>query len=216
MDGERREPDAGRQVSGGAAAPAPDALDERRGPDAQRGDASWRYESRWDERRTRALTAAVLPREEYVRALEVGCAAGAFTAVLADRCAEVVGVDGSERALERARTRIGYAPHVDLVRMRLPREWPAGGFDLIVLAGLGCYWSPADLGYALDRVERSLDADGALVVCHVRHPIDDAPSTGDAVHAAVAARAAFAPTVRHVEEDLLLEVFTRPGASSAA
>ncbi len=193
--------------------PPPDDFDGRY---ARYADDPWGFDTRWYERRKRALAAATLPHQEYVRALEIGCATGAFTAVLADRCAEVVGVDVSERALERTHTRLGDAPHVHLARMSIPREWPEGTLELIVLSELGCYWSPADLGRTLDRVERCLDADGALLLSHWRHRIADAPSTGDAVHAAVAARVAFAPAVRHVEEDFLLEVFTRPGALSVA
>lgn len=196
-----------------AEAPPPDDFDERY---ARHDDDPWGFDTRWYEQRKRALTAAVLPRSEYARALEIGCATGAFTALLATRCSEVVAVDVSSRALDRARTRLGDAPSVRLMRLDVPREWPHGTYQLVVLSELGYYWTPADLGRVLDLVEQSLDADGVLVLCHWRHPIGDAPSTGDAVHAAVAARETFAPTVRHVEEDFLLEVFARPGAPSVA
>jgi SAM-dependent methyltransferase len=41
------------------------------------------------------------------RLLDVGCGAGHYTAELLDRGADVVGVDGSERMLEHARSRVG-------------------------------------------------------------------------------------------------------------
>ena len=53
-----------------------------------------------------AATLAALPRPRYRRALEVGCAIGVLTALLAPRCDALLALDGAEAALDRARRRV--------------------------------------------------------------------------------------------------------------
>lgn len=78
-----------------------------------------------------------------------------------------------------------------------------------MLSEVGYFWSHADLVAALDRIVASLPADGVFVACHWRHAFEDAPLTGDRVHATLAARPEFEQLVRHVEPDFLLDVFRR-------
>jgi len=47
------------------------------------------------------------PGRQFGRALEIGCAAGAFTRRLAPRCAQVVGIDIAQGAIELARAHDG-------------------------------------------------------------------------------------------------------------
>ncbi|MDF2554652.1 MAG: hypothetical protein K0R60_547 [Microbacterium sp.] len=178
-----------------------------------RHDDPWGLDSRWYERRKRALLLATLPRERFARVLELGCASGATTRALAERAASVVAVDASEVALSRARDR-GVPAGVAYEHRELPDDWPAGPFDLVVLSELAYYWSPERFATALDRVDASGTADAVFVVCHWRHTIGDAAQAGDDVHAAVAARPEWRMLSRHVEEDFLLDVFVRPAAVS--
>lgn len=180
-----------------------------------RHDDPWGLESRWYERRKRALLVAALPRERFAAALELGCASGAVTRELAGRAASVVAVDASETALSRARAQ-GTPPGVEYVRCVLPEEWPAGRFDLIVLSELAYYWTPQQLARALDRIDACASEDAVLAVCHWRPRIDDAPLTGDAVHAVTAARPGWRRLSRHREELFVLDVLGRPGATPAA
>lgn len=80
------------------------------------------------------------PGRRYGRALEIGCAAGAFTRRLAERCESVVAVDIAAPAIAIARERNA----ADNIEFRLGNvmEWKkelAGDWDLVVCAETLCY-----------------------------------------------------------------------------
>ena len=178
----------------------------------ERNPDPWRFESRWYERRKRALIAASLPRERYGSVLEIGCSTGHVTEVLADRSDDVLAVDVAQAAVERARARVGDRARV-LVH-DVTTGIPGGPFDLVVLSEVGYYLTEPQLATLLDEIEAALGTDGTLLACHWRHPVADYPLTGDAVHAAIAARG-LPRTARHEEEDFVLEAFSRDARSVA-
>ncbi len=166
----------------------------------------WGFEVRWYERRKRDLTLAVLPRKRFATALELGCSIGVTTAALADRCDDLLALDIVEEPLRTARKRLAGRPRGRFERRTLPEEWPPGRFDLIVLSEVGYYLDITDLRELVRRMRRALTDDGVLVACHWRHPVAEYPLTGDAVHE-VLLGSGLERTVRHVEDDFLLEVF---------
>jgi LmbE family N-acetylglucosaminyl deacetylase/SAM-dependent methyltransferase len=174
----------------------------------------WKLADRFYERRKRDLLLASLPRERFKRAFEPGCAIGALTAELVERCDEVVAWDGAHIAVDQATARIGgqrRAGRVSVDCARIPADWPSGRFDLIVLSEVG-YYCP-DLQQLKERVDHSLTADGVLIACHWRHRAPDHPATAEAVHTAL--EHGLCNIVVHREEDFLLEVWTRDGTSVA-
>ena len=182
-------------------------------------DDPWGFETRWYEERKRAVLLASLPARDYASVLEVGCSTGVLTRELAARVREggsVLGIDISAHAVERAEARLSAHPNASAERMRVPDEWPDGRFDLVVISEIGYYLAPAELTAVLERVLGSLTDDGALVLCHWRHPVDGRAETGDSVHAAVRARFEFGAVVQHLEEDFVLEVFERAPVQSVA
>lgn len=181
-----------------------------------RNDDPWGFDSRWYEERKRQLLLASLPRRRYARALELGCSTGALTARLADRCDGVLAVDFVASALDAARDRLADRANVELRKATLPRDWPDGTFDLIVFSEVGYYWDAADLGTGIRSMITSLRPGGHLVACHWRHPVADYPRSGDAVHEELAAADGLVRLARHVEEDVVLEVFAVPPARSVA
>src|SRR5690606_6269650 len=100
----------------------------------------WGFETRWYERRKRAITIASLPRQRYRHALEVGCSTGMLTAELAKFCDAVLAVDTAEAPLTTARARLTGEHHVSFERMTMPHEWPTERFDLILFSEVGYYW----------------------------------------------------------------------------
>ncbi|MEV7692291.1 bifunctional PIG-L family deacetylase/class I SAM-dependent methyltransferase [Microbacterium sp. NPDC089189] len=194
-----------------ASAPTPGEFDAFHA----RHDDPWGLESRWYEERKRALLLAALPRRSFARVLELGCAGGATTRALAPRASTVVAVDASAVALERARAR-GVPEGTVYERRELPEDWPTGAFDLFVLSELGYYWTPDRLAAAFDRIDGTATDDAVLVLCHWRGAISDAPSTGDDVHRAAAARPGWRMLARHIEEDFLLDVLVRADVPSVA
>jgi hypothetical protein len=93
----------------------------------------------------------------------------------------------------------------------IPEQWPAGSFDLIVLSEVG-YYSP-DLALLKERIDASLKRDGLLLACHWRHAAPDHPQTAEAVHLAIGT--GLVPVVTHVEQDFLLDVWSRTATSVA-
>jgi LmbE family N-acetylglucosaminyl deacetylase/SAM-dependent methyltransferase len=177
----------------------------------ERDDDPWGLATRFYERRKRAVLMAALPRERFRRAFEPGCATGLLTEKLAERCDEVVAWDLADRAVEQTWRRTASAGTVQVQQGIIPDTWPDGRFDLIVLSEVGYYCS--DLDQLVSQVDASLDDDGALVACHWRHPASEHPHSAETVHDAIGRK--LRPIVAHVEDDFLLNVWTRTGRSVA-
>ncbi len=177
-----------------------------------RRDDPWGFETRWYEQRKRDVTLAALPDEHYDSGLEIGCSIGVLTDVLAGRVGDLLAVDVSATAVERARERLGARARVELADV--VDDFPEGRFDLVVLSEVGYYFGRRGLERVLDGIERHLTDDGVLLACHWRHPVDDYPLTGDEVHEIMRERA-LTMTVEHFERDFVLGVFRRDGRSVA-
>lgn len=107
-----------------------------------------------------------LPHGRSARALEVGCAEGAFTERLATRCDVVVGTDISEVAIERARRRFDGRDGVELERRTLPLDFPDGTFDLIVCSDVVYLWERGIVEIGLRRMIERLRPGGTLALLH--------------------------------------------------
>lgn len=80
-------------------------------------------------------------RRRYRRALDLRCGYGHFSAMLAPRCGEVLGVDGAADAVRQA---AGRYPHLRFLRGRLEEmEFLAGQFDLICVLDV-LYYLPLE------------------------------------------------------------------------
>lgn len=169
----------------------------------------WQTHTSDYEERKRSVILASLPRQRYRRALEIGCSVGVLSHDLAGRCEELVAVDESAVALDRARTLLAGLCHVSLVRGDLPEDWPAGELDLVVLSETGYYLSPARLDRLLARVEETVAPDGQLLTCHWRHEIRGWPLDGAGVREQIQRRLGWPQLVQHLDEDFELCVWGR-------
>ena len=169
----------------------------------------WGFTTRWYETRKYAISLAMLPAQRYGAAFEPGCSIGVFTAQLAARCDRVLACDGSAAAVRSAAGRTAGLPGVQVQRRVIPRDWPDGEFDLIVLSELLYYFGGDDLGQVLGRAAAALRPGGTLLAVHWRHPVAEYPRSGDEVHRALAAQAGLARLAEHREPDFLAEVYLR-------
>ena len=147
-------------------------------------DDPWGFETRPYEAAKYRATLAALPRTTYRRGLEVGCSIGVLTKMLADRCDDLLAVDVSARALDRSRERCRDLPGVRFEVRQVPRVFPEGRFDLVMLSEVAYYWSPDDLERARAGLVARMEPGGHLLMVHWTPFVEDYPQTGDAVHQA--------------------------------
>jgi 2-polyprenyl-3-methyl-5-hydroxy-6-metoxy-1,4-benzoquinol methylase len=74
----------------------------------------------------------VLDKRSRPRALEIGCSEGLFTAELGPRCTDLLAIDVSAVALERARQRCADQPMTRFARADVRDGLDFGQFDLVV------------------------------------------------------------------------------------
>lgn len=162
---------------------------------AGRAEARWSetdVESRWYEHRKRDIMLATLPARHYARALEVGRSSRALAARLAERCDDLLSVELHD----------------------VGSDLPAGAFDLVVLAEVGCSLSFAQLDVLLSKTEAAIGDRGTLLACHWRRPVPENTLTGDDVHAVLEARG-LPRIARHEEADFIIDVYSRDACSVA-
>lgn len=173
----------------------------------------WRFETSAYEAAKVDATIAALGDRRFARAFEIGCSIGVLSERLAGVAGELIAVDVSKAPLVRARQRCAALDHVHFARMDVPREFPQGRFDLVVMSEVGYYWSRDDLGRAAERIEDALGDGGSWLLVHWTPEVADYPLTGDEVHEAILARSGPAGATRHVRgarhETYRLDLFVR-------
>ncbi|MET0272374.1 MAG: SAM-dependent methyltransferase [Phenylobacterium sp.] len=126
----------------------------------------WRLDANpFEQRRFDAMMALIAPSAPFGRGLEVGCAAGAFTARLAPCCRRLDVIDVVPEALERAAARLPDAAHVTWEIADIAGDFdPTPRFDLIVVAEVLYYVDgPEALRRAVDTLGSALLPGGILV-----------------------------------------------------
>ena len=147
-----------------------------------RADADpWGFATSAYEHAKYDATLSALGDERAKRALEVGCAIGVLTARLAQHCDSLLSVDVSETALAAARERCAGLAHVELRRLSLPAETPAGGFDLVVLSEVAYYWDSDDLDRMGARLQAMVMPGGRVLLVHWTGETDYPKSADQAV-----------------------------------
>jgi LmbE family N-acetylglucosaminyl deacetylase/SAM-dependent methyltransferase len=187
--------------------PEADAIDDHFEALHRASGDPWSVRTRWYERRKRAITCAVLPRERYSRGFEIGCSNGEMSALLAQRCEALLSVDSAPTAVALAAERTAAEPNVRVERMRVPGEWPEGAFDLVVVSEIAYYLAADQWEDTIDRILGSLTEGGQVVLCHWTGRADDFAQSGWDAHVAFANRAGLRVLVQHHDEEFLLEVF---------
>jgi SAM-dependent methyltransferase len=180
----------------------------------ERSADPWRLASEWYEKRKYLMTVASLPRERYRRGFEPACSVGVLTEMLAERCDYLIAADAVLAAVSTASARVAAHDQVAVQQMRVPDDWPAGAFDLIVLSEFCYYLTAGELTEVIRRSAQALEPGGTLVAVHWRHPIEEFALTGDAVHRALREDRRLTCYAQYEEPDFLLDVFTRSSAES--
>ncbi len=180
-----------------------------------RDDDPWGYRERWYEARKRDLLLAMLPRAQFGRAWELGCANGELSAMLATRCETLLATDVSARAVERAGERLRASEHARVERASHPEQWPDGTFNLIVFSEVGYYLADAALRECAQRFADSLDDDGVLLACHWIRPFTPARMDGRAVHEVLASLLPMPAFMAYQDADIVVHGWSRQTLSVA-
>ncbi len=141
------------------------------------GADPWGYDSDYEQEKYRQ-TLALLP-EHVEDALELGCAEGVFTRMLAARVRSLTAADISPRALARARERCEPCRNVAFVQLDLFEQQELGRHDLIVCSEM-LYYAPdlAGLRRATSTIAAALDAGAHLLCAHAHAVVDDERAAG--------------------------------------
>jgi SAM-dependent methyltransferase len=138
-----------------------------------RGDP-WELETSDFERERYARLIGILDQPKYVRILEIGCGAGAFTRLLAPRAERLLALDVSGKAVERARAAHGDLSQVEfrvanIMDYNLKEEGP---WDLIIMSEtiylLGWLYSFFDICWLASELFAATRHGGQLLLANAQ------------------------------------------------
>ncbi|MGH9873439.1 MAG: class I SAM-dependent methyltransferase [Pyrinomonadaceae bacterium] len=125
------------------------------------------------ENRTRDLAAEALRRADLNldgrRIVEVGCGTGRNTEWLAERAAELIGLDFSEAMLARARARVNN-PRVRFVQHDVRANWPLADASADVIVAMLVLEHVEHLETVFSEAFRVLIGGGQFLLCEL-HPM---------------------------------------------
>jgi SAM-dependent methyltransferase len=151
----------------------------------------WNFAGSSYEREKYRATLDALPRTQYTSALEIACSIGVFTSMLAARCHDLLAVDVSPEAVERARVRCEALANVRFETRAIPRDYPDGLFDLTTICEVGYYFDLRDLHALCAKAARHSAPGGHIVLVHWTPPVHGHASTAEQVHETFCASNAF-------------------------
>lgn len=124
----------------------------------------WAFRSSPYEHQKYAATCATLADRRYEAALEIGCSIGELSARIAPICTSFLGVDIAEAPLVQARHRCAHILGAEFRRATLPRDWPHGTYDLIILSEVLYFFSAPEIARLAALVRASLRQDSRIIL----------------------------------------------------
>jgi len=173
-----------------------------------RDDDPWQLASSEYEQRKYSITMASLPRSRYRSAFEPGCSVGVLTALLAERCDQLLAVDIVDVALAQTARRVKEHSHVRVERRAIPWEWPMDMFDLVILSEVAYYFDENGLADIMKWIDLTTSPGAHVVGVHWRGETNY-PLTGDRVHELITSTKRLVPVVHHAEPEFVLDVWER-------
>lgn len=154
----------------------------------------WGFATDPYERAKYARTVAVLGDRRFARALELGCANGELTALLAPACDALVALDAAPTAVARAAARFADDATVEVREGLVPEGLPAGPWELVVASEILYYLGAGLLDETVARLVADLAPGGLLLAVHWTGQAASHQLDADTVHERLLAE----PTLRTV------------------
>lgn len=174
----------------------------------EESDDPWDYANRWYEKRKRQICMSVLPKMSFEHALEIGCANGFLSELLAKRCQKLLCIDANPKAIQLAKQRLENADHVEFKQQRIPNEFPIGSFDLIVVSEILYYLSKSEVTACLEKIKTLLSKEGVVLSCHWRYPIEGFELNGNTVHELLKTELNLHHSFSLSDPDFVLDIWT--------
>ncbi|MGY1618343.1 glycosyltransferase [Geodermatophilus sp. SYSU D00691] len=135
----------------------------------------WKYTTEY-ERTKYEQTLELIPNGPIDDAIELGCAAGHFTTLLAPRVTRLVAADISSVALDEAKERCHAHPNVEYLQLDVGSDELPGQYDLVVCSEM-LYFTADRKGFPVvaQRLASALRPGGHLVTAHGRVVADGGP-----------------------------------------
>jgi glycosyltransferase involved in cell wall biosynthesis/peptidoglycan/xylan/chitin deacetylase (PgdA/CDA1 family)/SAM-dependent methyltransferase len=138
----------------------------------------WDRSPRYEAAKRNEMLSLIAPGE-FKRALELACAEGHMTTLLAERVTTLLATDISEVALERAAVRCRGQSNIRFQKLDFVHHAIPGEFDLIVCREILSYLGTIErLRTTMQTVLRALAPDGILVLEHLTAIGDDPDRSG--------------------------------------
>ncbi|WP_313738156.1 class I SAM-dependent methyltransferase [Acinetobacter sp.] len=179
-------------------------------------DDPWEYEQRWYERRKRQICLSLLLKSQYDNVLEIGCSNGVFSEQLARRAKHLTSLDANAKAVQIAQKRLDSLPHVQVIQKRIPEQFPAGSFDLIVISEIMYYLQPSELSELIHKVENGLTPQGKVLCCHWRYPIEGFALKGEDVHQVLRQQFSLNHYLNLNDPDFIIDLWSKDSTTLAA
>jgi predicted TPR repeat methyltransferase len=138
----------------------------------------WNFTGSAYEHQKYAATIGMLNGRRFANGLEIGCSIGVLTKQLAHCCIRLLAVDIVEQALVQAGARCAVERHVSFERMEVPKDWPTGCFDLIVLSEVLYFLNREDIERTAAMADASLAPNGVLLLVNYTEDMDE-PCSGE-------------------------------------
>ncbi len=98
------------------------------------------------------------------RVLDVGCGAGSWVEIFANRYRSVIGVERSSAMVKDAKKRVAHLPNAKILLGDGRQDLPAGPFELIFLGGLCMYLGDTDVVELLRSLKTRLSEGGKIIL----------------------------------------------------
>ncbi|MCB5191835.1 nodulation S family protein [Methylobacillus arboreus] len=173
-------------------------------------DDPYGLKSRWYEQRKIDILLASLPNRHYKNAYEPGAGVAELSKKLAARCDFLTISDSSQRAVKIAEHNLVALTNIKVAKHILPQDWPdpdINSYDLIVLSEVLYFLPEVDLRVVVNKVIKSLSAEGQIVICHWKPAFSQRTVSTSFISQLFQDISILNVLARHEEDDFLLEIY---------